>query len=103
MKLKAMNDGELMTEDVDLNYADDYIEINIPPFEDKTSATIMHHVPEVKFNFLSILCCNVRQCGMATIEMYIWIISRAGHSTDRLVIVSCLLMDLYFLLVRMIG
>ena len=41
-----------MAEDVALDFQENIIEINGPPLEDTTTARLMHHTAEVKFNIL---------------------------------------------------
>ena len=52
MEYQANNDGEMMKEDVGLDYEDNYIKINGPPVNDKTPAKLIYHTTEVAISQL---------------------------------------------------
>ena len=50
MNLKINDDGQMMTQDVGLNYEDNFCKILKPALDNIPQATIIHYPEEVKFN-----------------------------------------------------
>ena len=63
------DDGQMMKQDVGLNYRGHYIKINTAARDGQTSATIIHHTREVKFNIISILYCNLKSLHILLLDM----------------------------------
>ena len=55
MEVTVNDDGQMMREDVGLDYRDKIIKIDAPPIDGKTGARMIHHTTEVKFSILLIL------------------------------------------------
>ena len=56
VKYRVKDDGNMMREDVDLDYEENVIIINTPPMDGKTPGQLMHHIPQVN---LTLLYCNL--------------------------------------------
>ena len=60
MQLIVHDDGQMMAEDVGLQYKEKYMKINTLALEGRTSAEIYYDTTGVKFDIFPILCCNLQ-------------------------------------------
>ena len=56
VKYRIKDDGNIMKEDVDLDYEENLIKIITPPMDDNTAGELMHDIPQVN---LTLLYCNL--------------------------------------------
>ena len=56
VKYRVKDDGNMMREDVDLDYEENLIKINTPPMDGKTPGQLVHYIPQVN---LTLLYCNL--------------------------------------------